>query len=69
MDGKHSISTDRYSIWYPSQACKFLNIECHHHLHISHIYEKSMIERTIQRTSRIKLYALMTIFHIERKKV
>ncbi|HZC47489.1 MAG TPA: hypothetical protein VE244_00375, partial [Nitrososphaeraceae archaeon] len=51
--------------WYP-QACKFLNMN--HHLHSS--YEKSMIERTIYSTSRIKLNALiMTIFLVEKKNV
>ena len=44
--GKHPVSTD-VGTWYP-QACKFLNMN--HHLHSS--YEKSMIERTIQSTSK-----------------
>jgi putative transposase len=44
--GKHPVSIDG-GTWYP-QACKFLNMN--HHLHSS--YEKSMIERTIQSTSK-----------------
>ena len=40
--GKHPISTDG-GTWYP-QACKFLKLK--HHLHS--LYEKSIIERTIQ---------------------
>ena len=42
--GKHSISTDG-GTWYPPQACKFLKIK--HHIHS--YYEKSIVERTIQR--------------------
>ena len=38
------------------------------HPHIPPI-KKSMIERTIHSVLRIELNALMTIFHIERKKV
>ena len=40
--GKHPLSTDG-GTWYP-QACRFLNIE--HHIHS--LYERSIIERTIQ---------------------
>src|SRR3954453_13437843 len=40
--GKHPVSTDG-GTWYP-QACRFLNIE--HHIHS--LYERSIIERTIQ---------------------
>ena len=31
--------------WYPSQACKYLKLR-HHHIHS--VYEKSIIERTIE---------------------
>jgi putative transposase len=41
--GKHPLSTDGGGTWYP-QACRFLNIE--HHIHS--LYERSIIERTIQ---------------------
>jgi putative transposase len=40
--GEHPVSTDG-GTWYP-QACKFLKIK--HHLHS--VFEKSIIERTIQ---------------------
>src|SRR5215212_3442005 len=40
--GQHSVSTDG-GTWYP-QACKFLKIE--HHIHS--LFEKSIIERTMQ---------------------
>ena len=41
--GKHPVSTDGDSTWYP-HACKFLKLE--HHIHLP--YEKSIIiERTI----------------------
>ena len=40
--GKHPVSTDD-STWYP-QACQFLKLN--HHIHS--LYEKSIIERTIQ---------------------
>jgi putative transposase len=40
--GEHPVSTDG-GTWYP-QACKFLKIK--HHLHS--IFEKNIIERTIQ---------------------
>jgi putative transposase len=42
--GKHSISTDDGGSWYHPQACKFLKIK--HHIHS--LYEKSIVERTIQ---------------------
>jgi putative transposase len=42
--GKHPLSTDG-GTWYP-QACRFLNIESISHSLI--IYERSIIERTIQ---------------------
>ena len=42
MNGKHQVSSDGGS-WYP-QACKFLKLK--HHLHS--LYEKSIIERTMQ---------------------
>ena len=38
--GKHLVSTDGDSTWYP-QACKFLKLK--HHIHLP--YEKSIIER------------------------
>src|SRR3954447_22190920 len=41
--GRYPVSTDGGGTWYP-QACKFLQIK--HHLHS--LYEKSIIERTIQ---------------------
>jgi putative transposase len=41
--GKHQVTSDD-SNWYPSQACKFLNL--HHHIHSS--FKKSLIERTMQ---------------------
>jgi putative transposase len=40
--GKHPVSTDG-GTWYP-QACRFLKLQ--HHIHS--LYEKSIIERTIQ---------------------
>lgn len=40
--GKHPVSSDG-DTWYP-QACKFLKLK--HHIHL--LYEKSIIERTIQ---------------------
>ena len=40
--GKHPVSTDGRT-WYP-QACKFLKLK--HHIHL--LYEKSIVERTIQ---------------------
>jgi len=43
--GRCPVSTDG-GIWYP-QACQFLDVEHHHHIHSS--FEKSIIiERTIQ---------------------
>lgn len=51
MDGKHPVSTDG-GTWYPSQACKYLKLRHHtysllrHHIHS--VYEKSIIERTIE---------------------
>ena len=41
--GIHPVTTDDGGTWYP-QACKFLKVD--HHLHS--IYEKSIIERTMQ---------------------
>ena len=35
-----------FSAWYPSQACKFLQIKLHYHLYSS--YDGSIIERRIQ---------------------
>ena len=60
--GKHSVSTDG-GTWY-LQACKFLKLD--HHINSS--YEKSIIERTIQYISEIKLNALMTIFPCRKKE-
>lgn len=42
--GKHPLSTDGGGDMVPPQACRFLNIE--HHIHS--LYERSIIERTIQ---------------------
>ncbi len=44
VHGKHLVSADDGGTWYPQQACKFLELD--HHIHS--IYEKSIIERTIQ---------------------
>ncbi|MGC2596940.1 MAG: DDE-type integrase/transposase/recombinase, partial [Nitrososphaeraceae archaeon] len=41
--GEHPVSTDG-GTWYP-QACRFLRL---HHHHIHSLYEKSIIERTVQ---------------------
>jgi putative transposase len=41
--GPHPVSTDG-GTWYPSPACRFLKLN--HHLHS--LYQKSIIERTIQ---------------------
>jgi putative transposase len=41
--GKHPVSTDG-GTWYPHQACRFLKLK--HHIHS--LFEKSIIERTIQ---------------------
>jgi putative transposase len=43
-NSKDPVSTDGERTWYPSQACKFLNLE--HYLHSA--FEKSVIEMTIQ---------------------
>ena len=44
IHGKHSISTDGGTCWYPPPACKFLKLK--HHIHST--FEKSIIERTMQ---------------------
>jgi transposase-like protein len=43
VHGKHPVSTDGGSTWYP-MACRFLGLE--HHIHSS--FEKSLIERKMQ---------------------
>ena len=55
--GKHPVSHDG-ATWYP-QTCKFLKLK--HHIHL--LYEKSIIERTIQYVKEPS--ALMIIFLAE----
>ena len=63
--GKHPISTDGGTWYYPpQQACHFLKLD--HHIHS--FYEKPYQKDNSINTSRIELQKdLMTISHVKRK--
>ncbi len=63
--GLHAVSSlDGGDIWYPSQACKFLNL--YHHVHS--VFKKSIIEITIHYIKDRIIECFDDYFHCKNNK-